>query len=569
MSININGYLKKLKEKCNLPDKFIDIILELFDKLIEFGYITKHNINGLSKKLYENIDTVILSDTQKYDYKSGYYDAARKVLYIRNIDNKQSVYLRLLYILTTKQIGENTYAVGFSKSELSKDSYKIEHSNFGLNRAIVSNLVCRLLYTLPTTLSIVPTYRTYENDFLGVKVEADNDIYFLEGKIVRQLCFVMDLNEEVFYNMLFKNNPRKAILKLLDKIDHDEIFAKLDEVSRMYSNYNKLCYFNNLLNDNYIEIRKHCISKDDVLNEYLEKEKELLSMIKTIIFKLNPDLDNEEFAEDFNLSASLNEQINNLEERILITVSEIQSILVDILIKRKKEYSALDYVINLKKMESMLVLTNQILKDEIYENIYHDVIHANEQTCTNIIQKIKYSLANYILSDERYTRVYKDTYFKRFLDLDNMDEEAYILVSNFEFAEIAYISNLNNDMRNLVKNTVFLKLKNLQHILNMSNQSAQNIENIYTKLKADFPNFKNISLDKIFITKHENNTFLLIVDKYNSCVIKVNKELDLKLINLTEAYNIIGETNKNLPTLYTEERGIKKLVASALSLFNL
>lgn len=563
----MNGYLKKLQEKCNLPDKFIEITLSLFDKLVEFGYVSKYNINKLSKKLYENIDTVILSDTQKYDYKSGYYDASRKVLYIRNLSNAQSVYLRLIYILTTTELDENTFNVGYSKAEVSNLTYKIVHSNFGLNRAIVSNLVCRLLYTLPTTLSIVPTYRTYENDFLGVKVESDNDIYFLEGKIVRQLCFVLNINEEVLYNNLFKSNPRRAISKLLNKNHADEIFSKLDEVSRMYSNYNKLCYFNRLLSDNYIDIRKHCISKEEVLNQYLEKEKELLFMIKGIIYKLKPELENEENTEQINLGVSLNEQINNLEEQILITVSEIQSILVDILIRRKKHYSSIDYVINLKKLESMLVLNNQILKEEIYESITHNVIHANEQTCTNIIEKIKYSLSNYILSSEKYAKVYSNTYFKRFMDLDNMNEEAYVIVSNDDFAEIAYVTNLDNDMIKLVKNTTFLNLKNLRHILNVSNQSANNIEIIFSKIKDTFPNLKNVTLDKIFISKSQNSTFLLIVDKNNSCVLKVNKELDIKLVNLSEPYTILGETRKNLPTVYKENK-IKKL-AGILSIFNL
>lgn len=562
----MNGYLKKLQEKCNLPDKFIEITISLFDKLIEFGYVPKYSIHKLSKKLYENIDTVILSDTQKYDYKSGYYDASRKVLYIRDINNVQSVYLRLIYILTTKEIDENTFNVGYSKAEISNMTYKIVHSNFGLNRAIVSNLVCRLLYTLPTTLSIVPTYRTYENDFLGVKVESDNDMYFLEGKIVRQLCFVLDINEEVLYNNLFKNNPRKSISKLLNKNYAEEIFKTLDDVSRMYSNYNKLCYFNRLLSDNYIEIRKHCISKEDVLNQYLEKEKELLFMIKGIIYKIKPELEDEENTEQINLGVSLNEQINNLEEQILTSVSEIQAVLVQILLNRKRHYNSINYVINLKKLESMLVLNNKVLSEELYETITHNVIHANEQTCTNIIEKIKYSLSNYILSNEKYAKVYSNTYFKRFLDLDNMNEEAYVLVSNDDFAEIAYVSNLDNEMKELVKNTTFLNLKNLRHILNVSNQSANNIEIIYSKIKDNFPNLKNIALEKIFISKSQNSTFLLVVDKNNSCVLKVNKDLDIKLINLSEAYNILGETRRNLPTVYKENK-ISKL-ASIFSIFN-
>lgn len=566
MSIVANKYLKKLKDKCNLSEKFLETISELFDKLIEFGYISKYSVNKLSKRLYDNIDFVITSDSQKYDYKSGYYDASRKELYIKDLSNLQSVYLRLLYIITTKEIGENVFSVGYSKAETSKENYKIIHSNFGLNRAIVSNLVCRLLYTLPTTLSIVPTYRTYENDFLGVKVESDNDMYFLEGKLVRQLCFTLGINEEVLYNGLFKTNPNKYIEKILNKINTKEIFDKLDKVSRMYSNYNKLCYFNKLLSDNYIEIRKHCISKDEILNEFLENEKKLQSMIRVILNKLNPEKQDDDNNIEIDLSSSLSEKINILEDDILINISDIQAILVESLIKRKKHFDSIKYVINLKKLESMLVLNNKVLKHEIYQSITHEVIHANEQTCTNIIEKIKYSLANYILSDERYAKVYNDSFFKRLLAMEDMENEAFVLLSNDEFSEIAYVSNLDNDMESLSKNTTFLKLKNLRHILNISSKNSDDIENIFTKLKNNFQTFKNISIENVFICKFETSTFLLVVQKDSSSVIKVNKDLELKIVDLSENYNIIGETRKNLPVVYKETR-INKLI-SILSIFN-
>lgn len=561
-----NGYLKKLKLKCHLPDKFMETISGLFEKLIDFGYISRYSVNKLSKKLYDNIDTVILSDGQKYDYKSGYYDAAKKELYIKDITNLQSVYLRILYVLTTKEIKENVYAVGYSRAEISSQNYKIIHTNFGLNRAIVSNLVCRMLYTLPATLSIIPTYRTYENDFLGVKVESDNDIYFLEGKLFRQLCFALNINEELLYSNLFSNNPIKYTTKLFNKFKSVDIFKKFDDVSRMYSNYNKLCYFNKLLNDNYLEIRKHCIAKDEILNQYIENEKKLKLMIKSILLKLDPQKDDDENDEDYNLGASLTEKINHLEDNILVYISDIQSVLVDIILSRKNNYSNMKYAINLKKLESMLVLNNKSLSNEIYETITHHIIHANEQTCTNMIEKIKYSLANYILSDENYAKVYGDTNFNRLLNLDDMDKEAFVLISNNQFSEIAYISNLDNEMHNLVKNTEFLKLKNLRHILNISNQNADDIENMFTKLKETNDNFKRITIENVFICKRDNLTFLLINDNKFSSVIKVDKDLNFKLVQLSESYNILGETRKNLPILY-KENSIKRLV-SMLSIFN-
>lgn len=99
------------------------------------------------------------------DYKSGYYDAVKKELYIKDIQNIESIYLRIIYVITTTEISEGVYGVGYSTSTLSHSDYKIQHKNFGINRAVVSNLVCRLLYTIPETLSIVPTYRTFNSDF--------------------------------------------------------------------------------------------------------------------------------------------------------------------------------------------------------------------------------------------------------------------------------------------------------------------------------------------------------------------------------------------------------------------
>ncbi|MEG1705328.1 MAG: hypothetical protein RR290_01985 [Clostridia bacterium] len=568
MAIVINKYLKKLEEKCNLPTKLIDIILSLFDKLIEFGYITKFDINKLSKKLYDNIDIIIISGDSRLDYKSGYYDAQKKELYLKNLSNIQAVYLRLMYILTTKEISETTYTVGYSTSEISKVNYKIVHKNFGLNRAIISNLVCRLLYTLPTTLSILPSYRTYENDFLGCKVVSDNDIYFLEGKLVRQLCFVMNINEELLYNNLFNNNPQKYVNKIFKKINIDLLLTILDDASRKYSNYNKLCYFSKLLSENYINIKKHCIANDEVLNKYLENEKKLKLAISTILNKLKPesDLDNDNEFEEINLDESLTETINDLEDTILLDISNLQTILVDALIARKSHYSSIDFVINLKKLDSMLVLKNNNLKEEISTVISHEIIHSNEQTCTNIVSKIKYSLANYILSNERYAKVYKNTYFKRLLELDNENDSSYVLIFNNDFAEIAFINNLNNNMEDLLNNTVFLKLKNLRNILNTSNKDAENIENIFTKLKSKFNHLSKINLENIFICKHEDFNFLLILENGISTVIRIESNLELKLINVTEEYNILGNDKNNLPMLYNKVQGIGRL-ASIMSIF--
>ena len=56
------NYLDKLKEKCNLEDNFMNIIYQIFDKLLSFGYINKRQEKKLEKKLYDNIDVVIFGN---------------------------------------------------------------------------------------------------------------------------------------------------------------------------------------------------------------------------------------------------------------------------------------------------------------------------------------------------------------------------------------------------------------------------------------------------------------------------------------------------------------------------
>jgi hypothetical protein len=150
--------------------------------------------------------------------------------------------------------------------------------------------------------------------------------------------------------------------------------------------------------------------------------------------------------------------------------------------------------------------------------------------------------------------------------MDNMENEAFVLISNDEFSEIAHISNLENDMESLVNNTTFLKLKNLRHILNVSSKNSDEIENLFTKLKSSFHTFKNVGIENVFICKFESSTFLLVVQKDGSNVIKVDKDLNLKIMDLSENYNILGRTRKNLPALY-KENGVKKLVG-ILSIFD-
>ena len=90
----INTNLTEFQEKFNLSNSFMEIVDSLFNKLVEFGYIGNTQKNRLIEKLYENVDYVIIGSDDKYDYKSGYYDANKKTLYIKDETNISAIYLR-------------------------------------------------------------------------------------------------------------------------------------------------------------------------------------------------------------------------------------------------------------------------------------------------------------------------------------------------------------------------------------------------------------------------------------------------------------------------------------------
>ena len=48
-------------------------IANLFDKLVDFGYISIFKKKKLIEKLYENVNEVIIGSKNSLDYKSGFY----------------------------------------------------------------------------------------------------------------------------------------------------------------------------------------------------------------------------------------------------------------------------------------------------------------------------------------------------------------------------------------------------------------------------------------------------------------------------------------------------------------
>lgn len=569
------NYLDKLQEKCNIPDNFMSVIVSLFDRLVDFGYVSNSGAKKLTKKLYDNVDTLILGKTIGLDYKSGYYDAVKKELYIKDINNIESIYLRIMYVITTSEIDNDTYAVGYSIATLSKSDYKIIHKNFGINRAVVSNLVCRLLYTIPETLSIVPTYRTFNSDFLGNEIKSDNDIYFLEGKILSQICYTLNLNEEDLYNNIFSSTPNKYLNRFFAKSklkNLDELLVEFDKISRTYSNYNKLCFLNNKLNANYINIRKNILNND--AKDFKKEEKIIKLAIESALIKLSP----EEIEEDESIAIenSLSEKINELEENIIKMLSNLQKKLVDFLIDDKSKYTTIMYSIKLKTLDKILLVPNKKLKNTLFETITHELLSNGENTASNLIEKIKYSIVNEIISSDKYIKIYKNMYFRK-LEALGLDSKTSIVALNVddEFMQLIEISSLNKVTKNLNNNTQKIQLDSLGYLLNNPSAVASNIatiEKIITSIRNHNSQFNNTKIEDIYMTDYKDFKIVVIRQSNGFSVLKLttkNGEFVTKQIKLSENFSIFSFANSqsNLPTVYTKKK--KNPLQKILALFGI
>lgn len=539
-------YLDKFKEKCKVNNDFMEKVNYLFERLVHFGYIDRLNVNKLAKKLYNNVNTIILSADKTNDYKTGYYDAITKELYIRDINDLESLFLRLIYAITTTKKKENVYNVGYSTTSLSNLSYKQEHKNFGINRAVVSNLVCRILYTEPTTLSIVPSYRTYEKDFLGNGIEADNNIYFLEGQILKQMCFALNIQEEELYYHLFLN-PTSYLNRMLSKSkveNPDQLLAIFDRASKNYCNYNKLLYLNRLLDKNYLELKKSL--PDEEVDESLLKESENIkyTIAKTIL-EFKPQEDDE--IEDVELS--LNETINELEENMIKNVVNIQDILVDTLIISEERYTPITFTIKQKQLSNLLIFKNEKLEESIFNTITYKVLNTYESSSSNLIEKMKYSIASEVLSSEKYIKVYSSMEFNRLTSL-NLDDNTEIMALSIEgtFLQLIKVNGLNLQFKELKDNTEIIKIDNLKFLLNspIGVKGTQNIEKVYTYIKTHHEKYKTIEIEKLYITNINDTTLVLVLSDDEFEIFKMDildDKIDCDKVALSETYSVFNSSN--------------------------
>lgn len=560
-----NANLALFKEKHNTSDYFISVIESLLTRLVEFEYIHHSKISSFIEVLDKNIQSIGFGNNP-YDFKSGYYNANSKELYIKDEKNIPAVYLRLLYALTTVETDPNAFMVGYSTTRLRKDSYKLNYSGFGINRAIVSNLVYKLCNLLPTSLQIAPNQKTYTHDFLGFKIQADNDLYSLESKLLSQTCFVLDLDPELLYAGLFSKNPIKYLDSVFEKknFENKEKFLKLfDNISRKYNTYNKLAYLSNKLNDNYIEYKKHVLTAD--INNIIKEQDVIETHIRTAIANLYGIDENEEVEVEVGLSEALAKLETDLKNMLV----KFQDILCDNIIKSNSSLPAIKYANKLKCFNDILIMTNKKLTKTIQNTILFKLMPDNEVTGINLIQKIKYGIIDHILSSTDFTNISNTFSFYNITNLENSDTGTAVILLNSDrkFAKIVEVEGLN---KNLNTNSNFklnyIPLDNLKYMMNTNYLATYigNVEALYTSLKNNFEQLKNIPLDNVSVFEYKSQKYIVAYCNGHAYVISYvysSKGYGFNMLNLSEQYKVFGKSTaskssfkSNLPIKYKSEQ---------------
>ena len=556
--------LTLFEKKYNTSSFFVDVVSSLIDRLIEFEYIPKSKANYFIEKLFQNVKDIHFGNNKQYDYKSGYYDANKKELYIKDERNIPTVYLRLLYALTTSETDYNTYRSGYGITKLSKTSYKLDHKNFGINRAIISNLVYKLCNLMPASLQLIQTEKTYTHDFLGFNIESANDMYCLEGKLLAELCFVLDIDPQILYSGLFTRNPIKVLDNVFDKkkFDKKEQFLKLfDKISRKYNTYKKLAFLSKKLNDNYIEYKKHVLENDV---DRITKEQQVIEAHINDVIKATFPSDNRE-DDEIEFTTGLSEALEKLEAELRTNLIKFQDILADNIIKSNSHLPYAKYVNKLKCFNSMLIVPNKKITKTIQETILMKLMPENEVTGINLIQKIKYAIIESLLSDTSFTNISNTFSFYNITNFENSDTGSTLILLNSDrkFSEIVEVKGLNKSIKKSNEYELkYIPLDNLKYIMNTSysNNFIGNVETLYTSLRNSFEHFANISLDNIFVFDYENKNYLVVYNSYGASVVSYSRSSEgysFNLLTLSEKYRVFGKTapqkgvlNNNLPTLY-------------------
>ena len=189
----------------------------------------------------------------------------------------------------------------------------------------------------------------------------------------------------------------------------------------------------------------------------------------------------------------------------------------------------------------------------------------SEVTGINLVQKIKYAIIEQILSSTDFTNISNTFSFYNITNLENNDEGTTVILLNSDkkFSKIVQVKGLDKNISaksNFELN--YIPLDNLKYIMN-SNYSGTyigNIEKLYTSLKDNFEQLKNVPIDNISVFEYENQKY--IVAHYASSVyviqyISSGRKIGFNMLNLSEQYKVFGKDTapktsfkSNLPMLY-------------------
>ena len=239
--------------------------------------------------------------------------------------------------------------------------------------------------------------------------------------------------------------------------------------------------------------------------------------------------------------------MNQLEEKIIKNVVDIQNILVKILLDAENKYSPIEFTIKQKQLSKILIFSNKKLEDSIFNTISYKVLNTFENSSSNLIEKIKYSIASEVFSSEKYTKIYNKMDFNR-LDGLNLpyDTEIIALSVDGTFLQLLKIKDLNLPFKKLKNNTEIIKIDNLKFLLNspISIKSTHDIEKIYTYLKNK--KYKNLNIENLFITNINTTTLVIAISDENFEIFKmdiVNDNVKCNNLKLSEKYEVFNISN--------------------------
>ena len=239
--------------------------------------------------------------------------------------------------------------------------------------------------------------------------------------------------------------------------------------------------------------------------------------------------------------------MNQLEEKIIKNVIDIQNILVKTLLDLEIKYSPIEFTIKQKQLSKMLIFTNKKLEDSIFNTISYKVLNTFENSSSNLIEKIKYSIASEVLSSEKYTKIYNKMDFNR-LDGLNLPYNTEIIALSVDntFLQLLKINNLDLPFKKLKDNTEIIKIDNLKFLLNspISIKSTQDIEKIYTYLKNN--KYKSLNIENTFITNINNTTLVIVILDETFEIYKmdiINDKVKCNTLKMSEKYEVFNTSN--------------------------